>query len=454
MFRTLEAFSLLAKRWWPAVLWMILIVLASLDWASGGHTLPILHTILKWLNPDVQMRDVYDFNIIFRKSCHFLQFFILVFLIWRTRGSWRSVSPKADLRFSFFVLAVCAVLAIGSEVIQHAVISRSPSARDVVINMSGAGIGILASLAIEAILGLRRPTSRQPASGRTSRILLTADVHLDSKPSNYDTIRQAIETHRPELFIVAGNIGSPLNARSSLKMLKEAAGSTPVAICLGSHDHWLPPEYWEKYPSPSTVREKLWQPALSESGMLGLDFQNLATDSVIITGGYGHFDLGFRDPSLLLDNEPVSLQHYLQGSAAGLECADMKQIPHADQTLQKEADLQAAGIATRLAEACQTNLPVLLVTGTAAHGEWAGYNGNLGSPMNFFRAYAGNSLLGPLLRPYAGKICLAVCGHTHKPASQIIDEIHGINVGQYQGKLRFTLIEPEAGEVRLTQVNA
>lgn len=452
MIKALEAFSLFAKRWWPAVLWMMLIILASLDWASGGHTVSILKPILLWFDPDITIQEIYDFNLFFRKSCHFFQFLILALLIWRTRGSWRFVSPRADFRFSLFVLFLSAIFAAASEVIQRYVTSRTSSLRDVMIDLSGSVIGILIALVVEAIYTRRTERKLVVAPKVSPKVLLTADLHLDDTETKTHTlaeIRRAVAEHQPDILVVAGNIGTPLQAAQWLKELKTAAVTTPVAFCLGRQDHWLRPDLWTKYSTPASVREKLWSPAVRETGVTCLDFQNAEIPGLVITGGYGHFDLKFSDTSLRMDDQPVTHDDYLAGSCSGLEWKDMSCIPFAADTLLEEAKIQAAGIGHRLSEAASTGQPILLVTGTAPFWEWSGHSNTPGSIMNFFRAYAGNSLLQPEIVPYAKSIRAAVCGYSHAPIAPItVSGIPGTNLGQGRREVRFMIFETETGELR------
>ena len=452
MIKALEAFSLFARRWWPAVLWMILILLASLDWASGGHTVSYLKPILRWFDPDITMQEIYDFNLFFRKSCHFFQFLILALLIWRTRGSWRFVSPKADFRFSLFVLLLSALFAAGSEIIQRFVVSRTSELRDVLIDLSGSVLGIIIALIVEAIYTRRTVVSVAAASQPATRVLLTADIHLDNTETKAQTladIRQAIAKHQPSLLVVAGNIGNPLQAAQWLRELKTAAVTTPVAFCLGREDHWLDPDLWTTYPSPASIRENLWAPAVRESGVACLDFQNVEIAGLVITGGYGHFDLQYRDEGLRLDNHPVTRDDYLAGSSSGLEWKDMSRMPFAAHTLVEESKIQATGIGHRLSEAAATGKDILLVTGTAPFWEWSGHTETPGAIMNFFRAYAGNSLLPAEILPHAGAIRAAVCGYSHAPVPPInMGGIPGTNVGQGRHEVRFMIFETGSGGLK------
>ncbi|MBN8710743.1 MAG: VanZ family protein [Alphaproteobacteria bacterium] len=407
MAKALKAFSPTVERWWPAVLWMVLILFASLDWASGGTTFKIIQPILRWFRPDMPIAQVYEANLIFRKACHFSQFLILALLIWRTRGSWKFVSPKADLRFAGFVFLISFALAAGSEYVQSFFRSRTANVTDVFINLSGALAGILIALAIE----ITKTASAAKKARRRSRILLTANLLLhetERREAVLAKLRGVVLKTQPQAVVVAGNIGRPEQALECLQALKTASGGVPVAICLGPRDHWLPRDRWEQFPSPEAVRKHFWQPALEKTGVVGLDFQNLPLGDLAIVGAYGHFDLGFRDEGLSIDGEEVSLEAYLAGTAGGLEANDIRQIPFAAETLEEEAQRQSEGLSRRLAEV-PPDRGILLVTGTVPFESWLDRKGRNAIDA-FFRAFAGNSRMAAAILPHSERIRIAIFG--------------------------------------------
>lgn len=407
MAKALKAFSPTVERWWPAALWMVLILFASLDWASGGTTFKIIHPILRWFRPDMPIAQVYEVNLIFRKACHFSQFLILALLIWRTRGSWKFVSPKADLQFAGFVFLISFALAAGSEYVQSFFRSRTANVTDVFINLSGALAGILIALAIE----ITKTASAAKEARRRSRILLTANLLLhetERREAVLAKLRGVVLKTQPQAVVVAGNIGRPEQALECLLALKAASGGVPVAICLGPRDHWLPRDRWDEFPSAEAVRKHFWQPALEKSGVTGLDFQNLPLGDLAIVGAYGHFDLGFRDEGLAIDGEPVSREAYLAGTTGGLEANDIRQIPFAAETLEDEAQRQADGLARRLTEV-SPDKKIVLVTATTPFADWL--EGKGGNAIDaFFRAFAGNSRLAAAILPHSERIRIAIFG--------------------------------------------
>lgn len=445
MAKALKAFSPTVERWWPAVLWMILILFASLDWASGGTTFKIIQPILRWFHPDIPMTQVYETNLIFRKACHFLQFLILALLIWRTRGSWRFVSPRADLRFAGFVFLISIGLAAGSEYVQSFFRSRTANVTDVFINLSGALAGILIALAIEITRTPGTAEQNPRAAEGRSRILLTANLLLhepERRAAVLAKLRNALLATKPHAVVVAGNISRPEQAMECLQALKAAAEGVPVAICLGPRDHWLPRDQWEQFPSPEAVRTHFWLPALEKTGIIGLDFQNLALGELEIVGAYGHFDLGFRDGNLVIDGKGVSREAYLEGMAGGMQANDIRQIPFAAETLDEEAQRQADGLAKRLA-ASAADKKIVLVTGTTPFEEWLEQKG--GNPIDaFFRAFAGNSRMGAAILSHAERIRIAVFGGREGEASlPAVQGIKGSSLNQGSGRTEYTLYNGE-----------
>lgn len=443
MAKALKAFSPTVERWWPALLWMVLILIASLDWASGGTTFKIIQPILRWFDPGIPMHQIYEANLIFRKTCHFLQFLILAILIWRTRGSWKFISPKADARFAGFVFLISILFAVGSEYIQSFFRSRTANVTDIFINLSGAVAGILLAVTVEII----NSRSQREKSTEKPRILFTANLLLHDKkrrPQVLSQLRKILEETRADALVVAGNIAHPTQCRESLEALKTAVGGIPVAICLGPQDHWLPRELWEQSPSPEAVRLHYWHPALTQTGVHGLDFQSLALGNLEIVGAYGHFDLGFRDETLVIDGAEVSREAYLEGTAGGFQASDMRQIPFAATTLDKEAQNQSEGLARRLADV-PPDRDILLVTGTVPFENWLSRKG--GNAMEgFFRAFAGNSRIAEVIRPYAARIrALAFAGRDCEQASCDESGIKGSRLSP--GRVDYLLYEGETGRL-------
>jgi len=142
MTNPLEDFSLFAKRWLPALIWMGLILFASTDAGSTSNSYHFLKPLLQWINPNIQDPAIYEINIIFRKSIHVLQFAILAILVWRAHRL-RNLPPKnRTLRAVTLVFFIAIIFAAGSEGVQYLMKARGASVKDVFLNLSGTVLGL------------------------------------------------------------------------------------------------------------------------------------------------------------------------------------------------------------------------------------------------------------------------------------------------------------------------
>ncbi|MBE2205805.1 MAG: metallophosphoesterase [Chthoniobacterales bacterium] len=78
------------------------------------------------------------------------------------------------------------------------------------------------------------------------KILLIADLHLNIPASNprsgrsaMEDFAEAIRREKPEVVVVAGDIGAAGHAARHFTEIRNAVGDRPLAITLGNHDFWL-----------------------------------------------------------------------------------------------------------------------------------------------------------------------------------------------------------------------
>ncbi len=388
MTEALKDFSRLARQWGPALLWMIAIIWLSTEVGSTENSVRILRPILLWARPGISEAAIYDANIFLRKTAHAMEFIVLALLIWRTHEPLRSRFTRRSWIALLKVVVVTFIFAAGSEIVQYFMKTRGASVYDVALDMGGAAVGVV------VVLGLRLFFGRK---SHATTVLLTAQPRLDEMETTaLGQIRAAVGRARPDLLVVAGNVGDPREAERWLLALREAADGVPVAICLGHRDHWWPPEQWEKVPSAAAVREKFWRPACEAAGVRCLDYGNADLGDLIVTGGYGHFDR---------------------------PCEETRQIPHEISSVQAEAARQAAGILTRLEQAQKTGKPILLATYVPALTGAGNGTGNL--------------FLGEGLEVCLEGIVLAVHGHGSAPSRATVRGVPCAGVGGEAGKLSF-----------------
>jgi VanZ family protein len=135
------------KYWMPAIFWMALIFLGSTDLLSAEHTSRFLVPFLRWLDPQISWAALNAIQTAIRKLGHVTEYAILAALLWRAlRGgaAWRT---KMSILFGIALIG-CAVFAVSDEFHQSFVSSRTASGNDVLIDISGALIGLAICIAV------------------------------------------------------------------------------------------------------------------------------------------------------------------------------------------------------------------------------------------------------------------------------------------------------------------
>ena len=132
------------KRWLPAILWAILISVASTDSFSETHTSSVFIPILHWLFPGAGPEALERMQFFIRKSAHFTEYFIFSLLLFR------AVKEKDQpwrLRWAIWALAIAAGYSALDEFHQSFVPSRTASPWDSLLDTTGAA-------AAQGVLGL------------------------------------------------------------------------------------------------------------------------------------------------------------------------------------------------------------------------------------------------------------------------------------------------------------
>jgi len=275
------------------------------------------------------------------------------------------------------------------------------------------------------------------------KILFTADLHLlrATQERTLLKVREWITRHRPDAFVVAGDLASAQQAGDTLQSLRGCFSVGPIAVCLGNHDFWMLDHSRREVASLSGVIDRYWAPAAKSFDIVLLDVENLQLPDVAIVGGYGHYDLGFAFPGLAYDGIPITEDDYLRGTPSAssvLRWRDFQFMP-TDQRLQEIAREQVEGVRQRLLAAGNTR--TIVVLHTPPFEELLGVPSSSTRPPNttpsiyaFFRAYLGNRSMGHLLKEAGDNLVAVVCGHTHRTAGPInLGSAIGINIGSDYG---------------------
>jgi len=132
-------FLLALKRWGPPVCWMVLIFGASADSGSVAHTSRFIDPFCTWLWPNITFLQLETVHFLVRKVAHMTEFALLALLLLRALSLNRGDARKWIS--SAWVLATA--YAASDEFHQSFVPGRNSSVVDVLIDSTGAALGLL-----------------------------------------------------------------------------------------------------------------------------------------------------------------------------------------------------------------------------------------------------------------------------------------------------------------------
>ena len=128
------------RAWWPAILWSIVIFLASTDAFSSAHTGSILWRILQALYPAISDEQFEFIHFFTRKSAHVTEYFIFYLLLFRGMRGDRKGWYWTWAFGAWFLAAFYSAL---DEVHQSFVASRTASPWDSLIDSAGAFLALI-----------------------------------------------------------------------------------------------------------------------------------------------------------------------------------------------------------------------------------------------------------------------------------------------------------------------
>src|SRR5262249_395501 len=131
----------LFRYWLPLLIWLGVIFVASTNVMSAEHTSRFIVPFLLWLKPGMSPQTIWIVLVVVRKFAHVAEYAILALLLWRAFRSGTALRTKMPLLFGT-VLVLCAVFATSDEFHQCFVKSRTPSVRDVLLDVAGALLGL------------------------------------------------------------------------------------------------------------------------------------------------------------------------------------------------------------------------------------------------------------------------------------------------------------------------
>ena len=130
------------KYWLLLLIWLGVIFIGSTDLLSAEQTSRFIVPILLWLKPGMAPETTWIILVMMRKCAHVTEYAILALLLGRALRSGTALRVKMSMLFGTVLLG-CAVFAASDEFHQSFVKSRTPSVRDVLLDIVGALIGLL-----------------------------------------------------------------------------------------------------------------------------------------------------------------------------------------------------------------------------------------------------------------------------------------------------------------------
>jgi VanZ family protein len=147
------------KNWLPVIVWVGVIFLGSTDPMSAEHTSRFIVPFLRWLKPDISAETLASIHFIVRKCTHVGEYAVLGLLL--LRATTLMTNSKRSIPILYVsVLGMCLIVAATDEFHQTFVASRGASIRDIMIDCSGAILG----LTIASIIRMNRSTRLEKAS--------------------------------------------------------------------------------------------------------------------------------------------------------------------------------------------------------------------------------------------------------------------------------------------------
>lgn len=134
---------IIVRFWLPVILWMAVIFVGSTDVLSTERTSRFIGPFLRWFKPDISNEMIKRVQTIVRKGGHITEYAILAILCWRAVTVGTTSRNFSGSHRAGIVLAITALYAVSDEVHQSFVASRLGSAWDVLIDLGGAGMGLI-----------------------------------------------------------------------------------------------------------------------------------------------------------------------------------------------------------------------------------------------------------------------------------------------------------------------
>ena len=160
--------KLFLKYWLPVLGWLVLTFIGSTNVLSVEQTSPFIIPFLLWLKPGMTPQTTWVIIVCMRHCAHVGEYAVLALLMWRALR-WGISGSMLMPTLCGLVLLGCALFAASDEFHQTFVKSRTPSVRDVLLDIGGASVGLLIAVTF---------ANRRPKTSRTSAQSQFVDARL------------------------------------------------------------------------------------------------------------------------------------------------------------------------------------------------------------------------------------------------------------------------------------
>ncbi len=137
------------QRWWPALLWAIVISTFSTGVFTSENTSRIIIPILRWFFPHASQETLFLIHHFIRKTGHVTEYFILSLLILR---GLRAGKQGVHLGWALAAIAIVGCYAALDEFHQSFVPGRTAAVSDVLLDTAG-GIAAQVMVALVMLFG-------------------------------------------------------------------------------------------------------------------------------------------------------------------------------------------------------------------------------------------------------------------------------------------------------------
>ena len=130
------------KYWLPVLGWLVVTFIGSTNVMSVEQTSHFIVPFLLWLKPGMTQQNIWVIIVFMRHCAHVGEYAVLAFLMWRALRWGISASMRMPTLYGVVLLG-CALFAASDEFHQTFVKSRTPSVRDVLLDVGGGFLGLM-----------------------------------------------------------------------------------------------------------------------------------------------------------------------------------------------------------------------------------------------------------------------------------------------------------------------